>query len=251
MIRPLIRTVIADDERPAREGIRERLRRHRDVTIAGEAADGRATIEIVTETRPDLLFLDVQMPLVNGIEVVEHLAEVHLPVVIFVTAYDRYALRAFDVNAIDYLLKPYTDERFEAALSRARDRLARDQPEERLDSLAGLVGGHKRYLARLPVRNGDQYLLLRVERIDWIAAAGNYVELHAGTASYLHRVTLSGIEAHLDPGRFARIHRSTIVNVDRIAGIRPTANGDFVVALTNGPELRMARGYRERLLSTV
>jgi two-component system LytT family response regulator len=244
----VIRAVIADDERPAREGIRERLRRHHDITITGEAADGAAAVEVVTRVRPDLLFLDVQMPNISGIEVVEHLAERHLPVIVFVTAYDRYALHAFDVNAVDYLLKPYTDARFEDALSRARTRLQRIDPDERLDTITSLLAPRGRELTRLPVRKGDRFFLLPIERIDWISAAGNYVELHAGDASYLHRVTLSRLETQLNPRRFGRIHRSTIVNLDRVASIRPNARGDFVVALTSGAELKMARSYRESLL---
>lgn len=227
----MIRTLIVDDEPLARQGIRLRLEREKDIEIAGEAADGPAAVMLIREQRPDLLFLDVQMPGMNGFEVLGEIADVHVPVVVFVTAHDQYAIRAFDVNAVDYLLKPFTQERFDEALKRARGDLAADEP-----------------LSRLVVRARDVYVILKTEEIEYLEAAANYVDVHARGKTYLIRSTISGLERKLDQRRFARIHRSTIVNVDRVAEIRSDAHGDYDVRLLSGTTLRMTRGYSGKML---
>ena len=228
----MIRTVIVDDEPLARQGIRLRLEREKDIELAGEAADGPAAVQVIRDARPDLLFLDVQMPGMSGFDVLAAIADVHVPVVVFVTAHDDYAIRAFEVEAVDYLLKPFTQERFDEALRRARRDVASSEP-----------------LARLVVRSRDAYVILKAEEIDWIEAAANYVEVHARGRSFLMRSTIGGLEQRLDPKRFTRIHRSAIVNIDRVAEVRSDAHGDFEVTLTGGKMLRMTRNYSERLLA--
>jgi two-component system, LytTR family, response regulator len=242
----MIRTVIVDDEPLARDGIRLRLANERDIDVIGEAADGSAAVKLIRDELPDLVFLDVQMPGMSGFDVLSAIAGEHLPVIVFVTAYDQYAIRAFDVRAIDYLLKPFTRERFEETLRRARRELEHREEDGGSSRVADLVSDP---LTRLVVRNRDRYVLLKAEEVDWMEAAANYVEVYARGKSFLVRTTISSLEQKLDPRRFTRIHRSTIVNVDRIAEIRSDAHGDFDVLLTNGKVLRMTRGYSERLLS--
>ena len=237
----MIRAAIVDDEPLARQGIRLRLASEHDIEIAGEAGDGPAAVRLIASTHPDLLFLDVQMPGMSGLDVLSEVAGEHLPVVVFVTAHDQYAIQAFEVNAVDYLLKPFTKERFEEALRRARRELsARSEPSQ----LAGL-------LKRIAVRTQDRYVLLKVTDIDWIEAAANYVEIHARGKSFLVRSTIANLEKKLDPERFTRIHRSIIVNAERVAEIRSDAHGDYDVTLTTGKVLRMTRSFSERLLTRV
>ena len=228
----MIRTVIVDDEPLARQGIRLRLEREKDIEIAGEAADGPAAVQLIRTARPDLLFLDVQMPGMTGFDVLGDIADVHVPVVVFVTAHDDYAIRAFEVEAVDYLLKPFTQERFDEAMRRARRDLATSEP-----------------LTRLVVRTRDAFVILKADEIDWVEAAANYVDVHARGRSFLMRATISSLEQRLDPKKFARIHRSAIVNIDRVAEVRSDAHGDFDVTLAGGKVLRMTRNYSERLLA--
>ena len=242
----MIRTVIVDDEPLARDGIRLRLAGARDIDVIGEAEDGAAAVELIRDELPDLVFLDVQMPGMSGFDVLAAIAGEHLPVIVFVTAYDQYAIRAFDVHAVDYLLKPFTKERFDEALRRARRELAHREEDGGSSRVADLVSDP---LTRLVVKNRDHYVLLRTEEIDWMEAAANYVEVHAHGKAFLVRGTISGLEQKLDPRRFTRIHRSVIVNVDRVTQIRSDAHGDFDVLLRNGKVLRMTRNYSERLLS--
>lgn len=248
----MIRVAIIDDEPLARQGIRLRLANERDVEIVGEADDGPAAVRLIEALLPDVVFLDIQMPGMSGFDVLARVAEVHLPVVVFVTAHDDYAIRAFDIRAIDYLLKPYTRERFDEALRRARRELAQREEEEGSSKVLDLLGGgEEKYLSRLAVRARDRFVLVRVEEVDWFEAASNYVEVHARGKSFLVRSTVANLEQKLDPHRFVRIHRSVIVNVDRVAEIRSDAHGDYVVTLTNGKALKMTRGYSERLLTKV
>lgn len=233
----MIRALIIDDEPLARRGIRLRLAEHADIEVVGEAEDGPAAVRMITGLLPDLIFLDVQMPGMSGFDVLTEIADVHLPVIVFVTAYDQHAVRAFEVRAIDYLLKPLEKKRFDESLQRARRELA-----EGKRPAAELLP------TRLTVRKGDRYLLVKIEDIDWLEAAGNYVEVHARGADYLIRSTLASLERRLDAKQFVRIHRSTIVNVDRVAEIRSDAHGDFDVTLTGGKVLRMTRNYAGRLL---
>jgi len=245
----VIATVLVDDEPLARAGLRELLSGVADVQIVGEAGDGDAAVELIAGLRPDLVFLDIQMPGRSGLDVVRSVSARHLPAIVFVTAHDRFALEAFEVDALDYLLKPPSAERLEAALDRVRRELAAGRPQA--DTIAGLLDRTEpgpRAAGRLVIRDRGRYLLLPDEEIDWIGASGNYVELHAGGTMYLHRETLAALEARLDPGRFRRIHRSTLVNLDRIRSITPDPAGDFHVTLVDGAVLRMSRRFRERVL---
>lgn len=260
----LIRTLIVDDEPLAREGLRVRLTRERDVEIVGEAIDGVAAVEAILALTPDLVFLDVQMPGLGGFDVIERVSDTYLPIVIFVTAYDRYALKAFDVYALDYLLKPLADDRFTLALSRARRACGLDADRDVDRRIAGLLAmrsegaagpagaagavAAKPYLTRLPVKSRDRYLLLRIDEVVWIEAAQNYVQIHARRGTFLVRGTMAELEAQLDPARFARIHRSTLVNLDRVREIRPGWHGDFDVVLDDETTLKLSRHYRDRVI---
>jgi two-component system LytT family response regulator len=252
----MIRTVIVDDEPLAREGLRVRLARETDISIIGEAIDGVAAVDAILALTPDLLFLDVQMPGLGGFDVLERISETHLPIVIFITAYDQYAIKAFDVHALDYLLKPFSDARFAESLDRARHALGTDGTREADQRLAALLATRsatlptRAYRTRLPVKDRDRYLLLRIEDINWIEAAQNYVQIHARRGCFLVRGTMADLEAQLDPARFARIHRSTLVNLDRIREIRPGWHGDFDVVLDDDTPLKLSRHYRDRVLTT-
>jgi two-component system LytT family response regulator len=247
----VIRTIIADDEPLAREGIRLHLARQTGLDIIAEAGDGQEAAGLVTELRPDLLFLDVQMPALGGFEVLEAIAGIHLPVVILVTAYDQYALRAFDVHALDYLLKPFTAARFDEALQRARDEIASrgaHATRRRLLDLLAARGLESSYLTRFVVRHGERFVLVRVADVDAFEANGNYIRLRTASGNHMIRMTMADLEKKLDPASFARIHRSTMVNIDRIREITPAWHGDFEVHLADGQRLRLSRNFRERLL---
>jgi len=251
----MIRTLVVDDEPLAREGLRVRLGLERDVELVGEAGDGPAAVTAIRERLPDLVLLDVQMPGMDGFEVLRQVAADHLPAVIFVTAYDRYALKAFEVHAVDYLLKPLDGGRLRDAVDRVRRGLALGPaaPAEGLVRLLGEPPGEKAagpggYARRWAVREGEHFVLLRAEEVDWIEAAANYVRFHARGREYLLRGTMAALAQTLDPRRFARIHRSTIVNLDRVREIRPEWHGDYDVVLTTGVTLRLGRRYRDALL---
>ena len=252
--------MIVDDEALARDAIRLRLKDEPDIEVVGEAADGADAVELLRTTQPDLVFLDVQMPVMDGFEVVEKVASEHLPIVVFVTAYDRYALRAFDTHALDYLLKPFTARRFHEAIDRARLEVARAGDHETHHRLIELLeerrrerserepGDREPYLARLAVKHNQRMVLVKVADIDWIESSGNYAHLHTGGVNYVVRMTMGELERRLDPARFARIHRSTIVQVDRIVDIIAAWHGDFDVTLRDGTVLRLTRNYRDRVL---
>ncbi len=242
-----VRTLIVDDEAVARRRVRRLLGAEADVEIVGEAGDGISALSMIEQSRPDLVLLDVQMPEVDGFEIVRRLPPGAVPSVIFVTAFDRYALQAFDVCAIDYLLKPFTRERFALAVQRARDRLRSRRADAGLEALVANLRVRPQYLSRLAVRAGTRIVLLDVEAIDWIQAADNYVTLHASGREYLLRESLSVLERQLDPSRFARIHRSTIVNVGRVAELAAATHGDFDVRLRDGTRLVLSRTWRERV----
>jgi two-component system, LytTR family, response regulator len=245
-----IRAIIVDDEPLAREGVRLHLEGEADIEVIGEAGNGEEAVTLIETVRPDLLFLDVQMPGLDGFGVLEALGPAHMPVTIFTTAYDQFALRAFDAHAIDYVLKPFDTERFRNAIERARLHIngrRRVQMDDRLDSLLDELRTRNQYIERLVVRSGGRILILRVADIDWVEAASNYVRLHAGGKDYLLRETMTALEAKLDPMDFVRIHRSTIVRVDRIRELEPLFQGDYVVILENGTRLTSSRGYREKL----
>jgi two-component system LytT family response regulator len=245
-----IRAIIVDDEPLAREGVRLHLEAEPDIDIIGEAGNGEEAVSLIETVRPDLLFLDVQMPGLDGFGVLEAIGAAHMPVTIFKTAYDQFALRAFDAHAIDYILKPYDAQRFSSAIERARMHLSgrrKVQIDDRLDSLLDELRTRNQYLERLVVRSGGRILILRVADVDWVEAASNYVRLHAGGREYLLRETMTALESKLDPADFVRIHRSTIVRVDKIRELEPLFQGDYVVILDGNTRLTSSRGYRERL----
>jgi two-component system, LytTR family, response regulator len=245
-----IRVIIVDDEPLARDGVRLHLESAPDMEIVGEAGTGEEAVSLVETVKPDLMFLDVQMPGLDGFGVLEAIGAAQMPVTVFATAYDQFAVRAFDAHAIDYILKPYDAERFEKALERARMHIAgrrRAQMDDRLGSLLEELRSRGQFTERLVVRSGGRIVILRVAEIDWIEAASNYVRLHAGDREYLLRETMTALEAKLNPSEFVRIHRSTIVRVDRIRELEPLFQGDYVVILEDGSRLTSSRGYRERL----
>jgi two-component system, LytTR family, response regulator len=245
-----LRAVIADDEPLARERIRALLEGEPDVQVVRECRDGLETVAAIREEHPDLVFLDVQMPELDGFGVIETIGVENAPVVVFVTAFDEYALQAFEVNAVDYLMKPFDRERFRKALSRARSQVDREKGGEldrRLRALIQELKAPHAYLERVVIKASGRIFFLKTEEIDWIEAAGNYVRLYAGRESHLLRETMNSLEQKLDPNRFIRIHRSTIVRIDRIAELQPLFHGDYLVVLQGGKRLTLSRGYRERL----
>jgi two-component system LytT family response regulator len=245
-----IRTLIVDDEPLGRERVRGLLAEDPEIEIIGECKDGREAVAAIETQRPALLFLDVQMPEMDGFEVLEATAGEEMPVVIFVTAYDRYAVKAFEVHALDYLLKSFDRERFASALRRAKDEIRRGRESGIGARVAGLleeIQSRQKRLTRLVIKSAGRIFFLRVEEIDWIEGADNYVQLHAGKEKHLLRETLQSLEGRLDPERFLRIHRSTIVNIDRIQELQSLFHGDYAVRLRDGTELTLSRGYREKL----
>jgi two-component system LytT family response regulator len=255
----VIRVLIVDDERPAREGLRLRLEGRDGLEVVGEAASAPAALQLISKHAPDLLFLDVRMPGMNGFELLQRIPAAQRPWVVFVTAYDRYAIRAFEMNAIDYLMKPIVPRRLDEAIARARTArthqfLARTlgslaREFERAPETSAPVPPEPGVVERLSIRDGDGYRVVPVERIRWIQAVGNYVALHVEGRELLHRATLQELERSLPSQRFARIHRGAIVNLAEVAALHPISHGDFRVVLRDGTELRMSRKYRSALLS--
>ncbi len=242
--------LVVDDEPLAREGLRELLAKDSEISSVWEARDGREAVAAIRGNHPDLVLLDVQMPEVDGFEVVRRIGAERMPAVVFVTAHDRYAIQAFEISALDYLLKPVIEERFVKALARAKSRIrsafATDVNPQILSLLESLASP-RRYLQRLAVRSAGKTVLVNVEEIDWIGGAENYVELHAGRANHLLHVRMSALEASLDPASFLRVHRSIIVNLERIRDLQPAAHGDYVITLRDGTQLKSGRTYAERL----
>ena len=244
----MLRVLIVDDEIHARRGLHMLLDEQRDIEIVGEAASGDEAVRVILTLKPDLVFLDVEMPELNGIEVVREVGPDVMPAVVFVTAYDQYAIAAFDAAAVDYLLKPFTDTRFAKALARARERLAgRGRGgDTRLDALVERLAP-ARALQRFTVKVGDTLRVFDVDAIDWIEADEYYAKLHIGDEAHLVRKTMGALADELPADRFARIHRSTIVNLDRVTALEPLFQGDFNVILRGGQRLRMSRRRREAL----
>jgi two-component system, LytTR family, response regulator len=242
-----VRTLIVDDEAPARRRVRRLLGAEAGLAIVGECGDGETALALIARDRPDLVFLDVQMPEKDGFEVVKALQPADLPAILFVTAHDRYALRAFDVHAVDYLLKPFSAERFRTALARARERIARRVEDPGLRTLAATLRTQPAYLTRVPVRTGGRTVFVDLAAVDWMDAADNYVRLHVKQREYLVRETLASLEAQIDPDRFVRVHRSAIVQIDRVAEIRPQSHGDAELVLDEGTRVAVSRTWRERL----
>ncbi len=254
-----IRALVVDDEPVARDGIRVLLDDDPDIEIVGDCADGREAVEAIENLSPQLVFLDVQMPELDGFGVIERVGAENMPVVIFVTAYDQYALKAFDVAAIDYLLKPFDDERFALAVSRAKSQIRQGRVGELSRRLIALLESKtsktgqreapstRNYLQRVMLKTGGKVVFLRVAEIDWIEAEGDYVRLHVRGESHLLRDTMKRLEKQLDPSLFVRTHRSTIVNLDRIKELHPFFHGDYMVILKDGTELKLSRNRRRAL----
>ncbi|MDB4951430.1 MAG: yehT 1 [Gemmatimonadetes bacterium] len=246
-----IRALIVDDEPLARERIRLMLAEHPDVQVVGECEHGAEAVERILETSPDLVFLDVQMPGMDGFGVLEAVGPAAVPAVIFVTAYDRYALRAFEAHALDYLLKPFERDRFRLALERARAHLGSHgerELERRLQRLLDEMHARPRFPARLTVRSGTRISFVGTHEVDWIEAEANYARLHVAERSYLVRDTMGGMEARLDPAQFVRIHRSTIVRIDKIREVEASVQGEYIVVLQDGTRLTSSRSYRRKLV---
>lgn len=245
-----IRALLVDDESLAREMIREMLNDDPDVEIIGECVNGHEAVEFIETETPDLIFLDVQMPELGGFEVLEKIPKERMPHVIFVTAYDQYAVRAFEVHALDYLLKPFDRERFQAAWQRAKAQIIREKNgalDQRIIALLEELKAGPKYLERLVIKSGGRVFFLDTEDIDWIEAEGNYVSVHTGKKSHLLRETISSLEAQLDPKKFIRIHRSSIVKIDRIQELQPWFHGEYKIILHDGTQLTLSRNYRENL----
>jgi len=247
---PKIQTLIVDDEPLARERIRKLLAGAAGIEIVGECENGLEAVEAIRSKEPDLVFLDVQMPGLDGFGVLERLQGQRIPAVIFVTAHDQFALQAFEVHALDYLLKPFDRERFHRALDRARGRLGAGQDADvtqRIGQLLAELKGEPMARDRLAVKTGGRVILLRIADIDWIEAADNYVSLHVGSDAHLHRETMSALESKLPAKQFMRISRSAIVNLEKIKELQPLFHGEYAVILRNGARLTLSRTYRDRL----
>ena len=245
-----IRALIVDDEPLARERIRDILETDSEIEIIGECASGEEAIEAIERQTPDLVFLDVEMPGKDGFAVLEELGPERIPAIIFVTAYDQYAVRAFEVYALDYLLKPFDQERFEKALLRAKSHIQNEKSEnitERILSALEEIKSKPVHLERLVIKMNGHVFFVKTDDIDWLEAEGNYVRLHAGKESYLLRDTISALEGQLDPKRFVRVHRSAIVNVDRIQELQAWFHGEYRIILREGVQLTLSRSYREKL----
>jgi two-component system LytT family response regulator len=253
----MIRVVLVDDEPVAREGLRLWLASEADLEIVGEAGTPRDAIVLILREKPDLVFLDVQMPDGDGFSVLEAVSREHLPEIVFVTAHERHALRAFEVSALDFLLKPVREDRFRDTLGRVRRELASGEGREGPAKLSALLDRMRgagdpagpRRIERFAVRTRDRYVIVPASEVEWIGAAGNYAELHVGAATHLVRTTLAELEDGLDPARWARIHRGTLVRLDRVREVVPASHGDYDVVLEGGAVLRMSRRYRARILT--
>lgn len=245
-----MRVLIVDDEPLAREKIRAFVRDDPEVEVVGECSNGAEAVEAARALAPDLLLLDVQMPEAGGFDVLAALAEDRPPLVIFVTAYDSYAVRAFEVNAFDYLLKPFDRERFGAAISRAKEHLRRrgdGDLSRRILALLEQMRAGRKHLERIVVKSNGRISFVQADEIDWIESEGNYVQIHAGKRSHLLRETLSNLEAQLDPAEFVRIHRSTIVRLSRVRELHSWTHGEYHVILQDGTQLTLSRNYRDNL----
>ena len=243
-----VKALIVEDERLAANALHRLLLNDTGVHVIGIAADGKTAVQKIQALKPDIVFLDIEIPEMNGFDVIEAVGIDNMPIVIFVTAYDRYTLRAFEVHALDYLLKPFEEGRLTAALERAKRELEFRRTYQR-SKLTGLLESvaDRRGLRRFPIKSGGRTVFLQLDEIDYLEAAGNYVRLHIGPNEYLTRDTMSSFESKLSESDFVRIHRSVIVNRKRIKELRPWFTGEYVVILTTGKELTLSRGYRDRL----
>jgi two-component system, LytTR family, response regulator len=243
-----LQAIIVDDEAPARDRVRDLLAGEPDVAVVAECATGREAIAAVTAHRPDLLFLDIQMPEVNGFDVLRALPAGRLPAVIFTTAYDQHALEAFEVHALDYLLKPFKVARFKAALQRAREHLEKRgtvDSDSRIQALLEHLRTAQTHTTRFVIKTASRVVIVKASDIDWVESAGNYALLHVGDKTHLLRETMRSLEEQLSAAQFMRISRSAIVNIERIKELQPLMKGEYVVILYNGKRLTMTRGIRE------
>jgi two-component system LytT family response regulator len=249
---PPVRVLLVDDEPLARAMLREMLAGDPHVAIVGESCNGREALEAIRAHAPDLVFLDVQMPEVGGFEVLAALGQTEMPHVVFVTAYDQYAVRAFEVQALDYLLKPFDQERFDVSWQRAKAQILRDRNgggamDQRILALLEELKAGKSYLERLVIKTSGRIYFLETSDIDWIEAEGNYVSVHSAKKSHLLRETISSLESQLDPKKFVRIHRSSIVRLDFIQELQPWFHGEYRVILQDGTQLTLSRNHRDKL----
>jgi two-component system, LytTR family, response regulator len=243
-----VRVVIADDEPLVRRGLRAFIGASPGLSLVGEARNGTEAVDVIRAQRPDLVFLDVQMPELDGFGVLESLEGEPMPVVVFVTAYDEYAIRAFDVHAVDYLLKPFDEDRFRTALGRARSRLGERRAatlDERLEAVLTELRAREQYADRLLVKSEGRVTVVQVEDVDWIEAADNYARVHTARGRYLVREPIKSLERKLNPRQFARVHRSAIVNLARVRELQPMFGGEYVIILSTGAKLTLSRGYRD------
>jgi two-component system LytT family response regulator len=246
--------LIVDDEPLARDGLRTLLSRDPEIAAIREARDGREAVVSIRECNPEIVFLDVQMPEMDGFAVVRTIGAEYMPVVVFVTAHDQYAIQAFEINALDYLLKPVIEERFVKALVRAKSRIHSNEAADSNRQIIGLletIASPQSHLKRLVVRSAGKTVFVDVESVDWIQGAENYVELHAGRVSHLLHVTMNNLEKSLDPEIFLRVHRSIIVNLCRIRDLQPGAHGEYLITLRDGTRLQSGRTYADRLRAVV
>jgi two-component system LytT family response regulator len=241
-----LRVLVVDDEPIARRRIKRLLTGEPGVAIVGESADGESALGAIAASSPDLVLLDVQMPGLDGFDVLRAIPAGRMPAIVFVTAFDHYAIQAFEVHAVDYLLKPFTSERLHAAIACARERIASRSGAAAAGALAEALGRGPRYLTRVAVRTSSRTTIVDLGDVDWIAADDNYVRLHAAGRAHLVRGTLKALEPQLDPERFVRIHRSAIVQIDRIVEIRPATHGDCDLVLRDGTHLTLTRTCRDR-----
>lgn len=245
-----ITALIVDDEPPARSLVRRLLASHREIVIAGECESGLEAVAAIRAHAPDLIFLDVQMPELDGFGVIEALTDERLPHIVFITAYDQYAVRAFEAQALDYLLKPFDRERFEQALHRALQHIRNEQSGDATERILAVLAEQQRearHAERFVIKEEGRVFFLKADEIEWIEAEGNYVILHAGKQRHLFREAISNLETRLDPRRFQRIGRSAIVNLDCIRELQPWFRGDYKVILRDGTELKLSHRYREHL----
>ena len=248
-----IRALIVDDELLARDRIREMLKEHPEFEVIGEARNGQEAIDFILTQNPDLVFLDIQMPDLNGFDVLQRLNLEHLPLIIFVTAYDQYAVRAFDAHAVDYLTKPFDRKRFAEAVDQAKVFMkgAKEPDTARILSMLQELRAGSRYLERFAIKNGETVFFIRAEDVDAIEAEGNYVRISLGSSSHLLRDTLNNIEAQINPRMFVRIHRRTIVNINRVKELQTWARGEYRVVLFTGAHYTLSRGYRQHFESFI
>jgi two-component system LytT family response regulator len=264
-----IRTLIVDDEPLARRGLELRLREHTDISIVRQCANGREALAAIAEEEPDLMFLDIQMPGMSGLDLVANVPQESMPMVVFVTAFDRFAINAFEAHALDYLLKPVDEKRLAAAVDRVRAQWQQQQAVAQREQLMALLAEVKgngeitvdaamapaagpappapRYARMLPIRSGRETVRLDVTTIDWIDAAGDYMCLHADGQTHVLRATMKELEEMLDPAVFQRVHRSTIVNLARVKSLRPHLNGECFLKLQSGQEVKLSRSFRDKV----